>query len=575
MSNKPRLIAALMAGAAALVPGDDALAQSSPGLVFGQIPTAAQWNSYFAAKQDFLGFMPCSIGGCVMSGALITSPASAAGTGFNLPQGTSPSAPNNGDVWMLSTGLFIQAGGLTYGPITGSACQIFTPTTSGCVPLSGGGTSNFLRADGSWVPGTGGTGAGGGGSVASITFQCGLSSTNNPLAVTGTVGSIEAINAQVGGTYTFQGSDCAKLVTSTRTSPAAYSLPQATGATFGAGYYLDVANLGTGTGSLLTLTPVTSTLDGTTSFVLGPGQSMRIVSDGTNYKSARGYTAPQWVAATGSANAFAGNFPPPFGLVDGQLAFIRAVGPNTVVNPTFNANATGAVQIKRYGNKPIVAGDIPATSAEIILRYNKANNVWELMNPAVGAAPPFTTASASSGTLTATYTPATAALYDGLMLSFRAAANITIANPTFNPDSLGSGSITVNGGQTLNTGNIVTNGEYMIRYNGSRWELMNPTNTAASLCPQRSVTGTVTLTSADCAVFVTAGGGGATVNLPAATGRNPFMFIKKIDASNNGVTVGVTGCASAPCIDQALNVDLNTPMQALNLKDSASQWFKF
>jgi hypothetical protein len=28
-------------------------AQSSPGLYFGQVPTAAQWNSYFAAKQDF------------------------------------------------------------------------------------------------------------------------------------------------------------------------------------------------------------------------------------------------------------------------------------------------------------------------------------------------------------------------------------------------------------------------------------------------------------------------------------------------------------------------------------------
>lgn len=28
-------------------------AQSSPGLTYGQVPTAAQWNSYFAAKQDY------------------------------------------------------------------------------------------------------------------------------------------------------------------------------------------------------------------------------------------------------------------------------------------------------------------------------------------------------------------------------------------------------------------------------------------------------------------------------------------------------------------------------------------
>lgn len=35
-----------------------ALAQSSPGLRTGDIPTAQQWNSYFAAKQDFSGSVP-------------------------------------------------------------------------------------------------------------------------------------------------------------------------------------------------------------------------------------------------------------------------------------------------------------------------------------------------------------------------------------------------------------------------------------------------------------------------------------------------------------------------------------
>ena len=38
------LIAVLLAG--------DALAQGDPGLTYGQIPSAAQWNSYFAAKVD-------------------------------------------------------------------------------------------------------------------------------------------------------------------------------------------------------------------------------------------------------------------------------------------------------------------------------------------------------------------------------------------------------------------------------------------------------------------------------------------------------------------------------------------
>ena len=37
-----------------------ALAQSSPGLYQGFIPTAAQWNSYFAAKQDYVPNAPIS-----------------------------------------------------------------------------------------------------------------------------------------------------------------------------------------------------------------------------------------------------------------------------------------------------------------------------------------------------------------------------------------------------------------------------------------------------------------------------------------------------------------------------------
>ena len=41
--------------AALLYSGQTALAQSSPNLQYGQIPTPAQWNSYFAAKQDYLG----------------------------------------------------------------------------------------------------------------------------------------------------------------------------------------------------------------------------------------------------------------------------------------------------------------------------------------------------------------------------------------------------------------------------------------------------------------------------------------------------------------------------------------
>ena len=56
-------------------------AQSNPGLVFGQVPTAAQWNSYFSAKTDYAaGGLAISKGG--------TGATTAAGARANLGAGT-------------------------------------------------------------------------------------------------------------------------------------------------------------------------------------------------------------------------------------------------------------------------------------------------------------------------------------------------------------------------------------------------------------------------------------------------------------------------------------------------------
>lgn len=44
----------------------------------------------------------------------------AAGAGFSLPHGATPSAPANGDVWTTSAGVYVQVNGATVGPL-GSA----------------------------------------------------------------------------------------------------------------------------------------------------------------------------------------------------------------------------------------------------------------------------------------------------------------------------------------------------------------------------------------------------------------------------------------------------------------------
>lgn len=98
-----------------------AFAQSSPGLVYGQVPTAAQWNSYFAAKQDVLGYIPVNKAGDVMTGRLVTVASTTSAAGFNIPQGGVPSAPFNGDVWTTSSGMFVRINGVTVGPVSAGA----------------------------------------------------------------------------------------------------------------------------------------------------------------------------------------------------------------------------------------------------------------------------------------------------------------------------------------------------------------------------------------------------------------------------------------------------------------------
>jgi hypothetical protein len=47
-----------------------------------------------------------------------TVASSASRTGLNIPHGTAPSAPVNGDVWTTTSGLFVRVNGATVGPLT-------------------------------------------------------------------------------------------------------------------------------------------------------------------------------------------------------------------------------------------------------------------------------------------------------------------------------------------------------------------------------------------------------------------------------------------------------------------------
>ncbi len=107
----------LFAAALLVISAASALAQSSPGLVYGQVPTAGQWNSFFAAKQDVLGYTPLNSEGGTMTGRLVTYGSQVSGSGFRLSPGVAPSSPVDGDMWTTTSGLFVRVGGVTQGPI--------------------------------------------------------------------------------------------------------------------------------------------------------------------------------------------------------------------------------------------------------------------------------------------------------------------------------------------------------------------------------------------------------------------------------------------------------------------------
>lgn len=85
-------------------------------------------------------------------------------------------------------------------------------------------------------------------------------------------------------------------------------------------------------------------------------------------------------------------------------------------------------------------------------------------------------ATGSPDIIQAAYNPAITALVDGLILGVRAIADNATATPVFSPDGITAHTITKSGGGGLADGDIVEDGEALLRFNetDSVWELLNP-----------------------------------------------------------------------------------------------------
>ena len=184
-----------------------------------------------------------------------------------------------------------------------------------------------------------------------------------------------------------------------------------------------------------------------------------------------------------------------------------------------------------------------------------------------------TTIATVSGTdtLTGTLTPALAAYATGNLFSFVAVATNTGAT-TINLNSLGAKSITKLGTTALVAGDIVSGQVHLIEYDGTRFQLINPSTASVSsitfgstgLTPSTATSGAVTVAGT---LAVANGGTGATTltanNVILGNGTSAPNFVAPSTSGNVLTSNGTTWVSSTP-------VASSSPVQYPQLIKSAN-----
>lgn len=313
-----------------------------------------------------------------------------------------------------------------------------------------------------------------------------------------------------GTTDTILFTDRTSLVTYTSNSAVAVTLPQAGSSNFGSNFPFLMRYVGT---SILTVTPTTSTVNGQATVTLGQNDFCFFYSiDNTNYLAncTNGAGTNPVVADSGSANAYVIAYPLLQEISGGTTIPTGATIYFTVGNAntgasTINVNGFGVKGLTKNGAAALITGDL-VTSTIYGAIYDGTQ--WQVIKTSAGDFNTFTAhkwfGNNTSGTAAAAPSsigssdvfPNIAATDSGVAnayivapstpvtsLAFGATVFFTTANAnsgasTINVSSLGVKALDKKGATALVTGDILATATYMAVYDGTEWQLIDPSTTA-------------------------------------------------------------------------------------------------
>jgi hypothetical protein len=303
------------------------------------------------------------------------------------------------------------------------------------------------------------------------------------------------VNPQTVSPYAFLATDYGQLVTFNNAGTFAVTLPQPIGtfSTFNV-YASDV-----GSGSVV-ITPTLSTINGASSYTLTPGQSVWIVSDGTNYQIFAG--------GTGSGGT---------GLIVGSTT-ISGCGAGYVLYN--NGNKLGCEVITGTGTVVNVSGATPGTNGFTVTTTNPTTT------------PVVTVATSITGFLQGNGTAITAATTTGTGSTLVLATGPTINNPAL------TGSILI-GGNAMAFPTVPATLDYLIG-SASSGHCVQFSGTAGGIADAGAACGSG------------GGGGGSTANrqdFVAPGGFSPgttsSLVLSSAPVTANAVTVTFDGVTQA------------------------------